>query len=414
MARIVHRLTAVGVTSTKRKGLYPDGGGLYLRVTSSGSKSWILRFKRDGGRHDMGLGPVGSVSLARARELAAEANRQRLEGPHPIEVRERERSAAQRASAREATFKTCAEQMVAGREIGWRNAKHRQQWRSSLARYIYPLLGDAAVSAIDTELVLKVLEPIWANRTETANRVRGRIEAVLDWAKARGMRDGENAARWRGHLDQILPRRSKVQMVKHYAALPYGEIAPLIEKLKARRNSLTALALEFIILTAVRAGEALGARWNEIDLGTGTWVIPPARMKATREHRVPLSARAIEILKQLQAVRIGEHVFPGIKPGRSLTGRHMLTVLNEVHAGATIHGFRSSFKDWASEMTSFPDHLSEAALAHVTADKVRAAYARSDLFEKRRELMEAWALFCEYKQESAKDKVVPFKQAKRI
>jgi integrase len=313
VARVVHRLIAVAVTNAKAKGFYPDGGGLYLRVTSTGSKSWILRFRRDGKTHDMGLGPVASISLARARELAAEANRQRLvEGLDPIEARDQKRFAAKRAAAREVTFKTCAEQMVAGREIGWRSTRHRQQWRNTLNAYVYPVLGNVAVSAINTEL----------------------------------------------------------------------------------SNSLAAVALEFTILTAVRAGEALGARWDEIDLGTHAWIIPPERMKGGREHRVPLAARAIEILKQLHEVRISEHVFPGIKPGRSLSGRRMLKVLNKVHAGVTVHGFRSSFKDWASEMTSFPDHLSEAALAHVTADKVRAAYARSDLFEKRRKLMDAWAAYC--------------------
>jgi integrase len=395
LPRIVHRLTAIAVTNAKAAGLYPDGGGLYLKVTSTGSKSWILRFRRDGRVRDMGLGSVGSISLARARERAAEANRQRqVEGLDPIKAREQERIAVKRAAARAATFRTCAEQMLASHEIGWRNAKHRHQSRSSMSTYVFPIFGDVAVSAIDTELVLKVLEPIWARKTETASRVRGRIEAVLDWAKVRGMRDGENSARWRGHLDQLLPCRSKVQAVQHYAALPYNEIAPLIEKLRAKHYSLATVALELIILTAVRSGEALGARWDEIDLGTRTWVIPAERTKGGREHRVPLSPRVVEILKQLQQARISEHVFPGMKPGRPLTSRHMLTVLNSVRPGVTIHGFRSSFKDWVSEMTNFPDHLSEAALAHVTADKVRAAYARSDLFEKRRRLMEQWAAYC--------------------
>lgn len=391
MARTINRLTAVQVTNAKAKGLYPDGGGLHLKVTATGSKSWILRFRRNGQLRDMGLGPVPEISLARARELAGQAKQQRAGGIDPIVAREEERAAAKRKAARGTTFRSAAEQFIASHEASWRNARHRQQWPNTLRDYAYPVLADVAVSVIDTTLVLKVLEPMWATKTETANRVRQRIEIVLDWAKARGMRDGENAARWRGHLDHILPSRSKLQAVKHHAALPYTEVAAFIADLRVEKNSLAALALEFIVLTAVRCGDALGARWEEFDLGNATWIIPAARTKRLREHRVPLSKRAVEIVRHLREARISEHVFPGRWPGRPLSDSSTRDLILKLRSGITTHGFRSAFKDWSAEQTTFPDHVSAAALAHASADSVRAAY---DLFDRRRELMDAWAAYC--------------------
>ena len=304
-------------------------------------------------------------------------------------------SAAQErlTEARRTTFRECAEQLIASNEAGWKNAKHRQQWRNTLAIYAYPVLGDIAVADVDTALVLKVIEPLWATKTETASRVRGRIERVLSSAKARGLRTGENPAQWRGHLDQILPARSKIAPTKHHPALAYRELPAFMARLRARQG-ITALALEFTILTAARAGESTGATFDEIDLAAKVWSIPGGRMKGGQPHRVPLCDRAVAIVKELATTRLNQFVFPGVRRGTSLAMTTMLVFLRELHRTITEHGFRSTFKDWASEVTSFPDHISEAALAHASADKVRAAYARSDLFEKRREWMDAWAMFC--------------------
>jgi integrase len=409
VVRTINRLTAVKVTNTKGKGLYPDGAGLYLRVTKSGSKSWILRYKRDGARRDMGLGPVSAISLARARELAAEAGRQCLEGLDPIKVRDAERATAKRIEAGATTFRACAEKMIAAHEIGWRNPKkHATLWRNTLGTYAYPIIGDLPIAVIDTALVMRVLEPIWAQKPETASRVRSRIEAVLDWAKVSGgLRDKENPARWRGHLAHLLPARSKVRRVRHHPALPYSEVPTFLEGLRSR-TGISARAIEFIVLTAARTSEALRAAWDEIDLAARTWTVPATRMKGGKEHRVPLCARAIAILKEMQEIRQNELVFPGAKEGRPLSDMSLLMQLRDLRPGVTTHGFRSSFKDWASELTSFPDHVSEAALAHISGDKVRAAYARSDLFEKRRKLMEQWAAFCGRSPSSAD--VVPIQR----
>jgi integrase len=393
MPRVVHRLTAIKVSNIKAKGLYPDGGGLYLRATSTGTKSWIFRFTRGGITHDMGLGPFPSISLARARELAAEAGRQRLEGHDPIKAREAQRAAARRAEAGTATFRHCAEQFIASREPGWRNPKHAKLWRSTLNTYAYPILGELSVAAVDTTLIKRVLEPIWTNKPQTASRVRNRMEAVLDWAKVSEFRDGENPARWRGHLDHLLPASSKVRRVQHHPALPYAQVPEFMDALRSR-SGIGPRALEFVILTAARTHEALLAAWGEVDLGARMWIVPAQRMKGGREHRVPLCDRAVAILKVMEEVRQNELLFPGFKQGRPLGHMSLRRVLHDLRPGITTHGFRSAFKDWASETTSFPDHLSEAALAHTSADKVRTAYLRSDLFEKRRTLMEQWAAFC--------------------
>jgi integrase len=393
MPRVIHRLTAITVTSIKTKGLYPDGGGLYLRVTSTGTKSWIFRFTRGGVTHDMGLGPVASISLARARELAAEAGRQRLEGRDPIKVREAERAAARRAEAGAATFRYCAEQFIASREPGWRNPKHAKLWRSTLRTYVYPIMGELPVAAVDTTLIMRVIEPIWANKPPTASLVRNRMEAVLDWAKVRGFRDGENAARWRGHIDHLLPAGSKVRRVRHHPALPHAEIHAFMEALRSRRG-IAPRALEFVILTAARTSEVLSAAWGEINFGARMWVVPADRMKGGKEHRVPLCDSALAILREMEEVRQNELLFPGFKQGRPLGPMSLRRVLHELRPGVTTHGFRSTFKDWAAECTHAPNFVSEAALAHVVADKVEAAYRRSDLFEKRRNLMDAWAAHC--------------------
>ena len=376
MARVTHRLTAVEVANVASKGLYPDGHGLYLRVTATGTKSWIYRYTAGGRLRDMGLGPVASVPLAKARKLASECRQQRIEGRDPVQARVAQRAAQKLATARATTFKECADQLVTSHEAGWRNAKHRQQWRNTLNRYVYPLLGHQPVGVVDTTLVLKVLEPLWTKKPETASRVRGRIEAVLDWAKARGMREGQNPAQWRGHLDHLLPARSKVRRVRHHPALAYAAIPAFMTELRSRPG-ITARALEFVILTAARTGEALGARWTEIDFVNHIWTVPADRMKAGREHRVPLSARAFAIVREMAEIRQGEFVFPGMKHGRQLSDMSLLMLLRRLRSGITTHGFRSTFKDWAAECTNIPNFVSEAALAHIVADRVEAAYRRA-------------------------------------
>jgi integrase len=363
MARTTHRLTAIKIASLKGKGLYPDGNGLYLRITETGTKGWIYRYAVDGKARDMGLGPIGVMSLAKARAVAD--------------------------------------------EVGWRNATHRQQWTSTLATYVYPKIGSYPVSTVDTALVLEVLQqsvqirdgktvPLWHGKSETASRVRGRIESVLNWAKARGYRDSvsTNPAAWRGHLDQLLAAPSKIRRVQHHPALPYGEVPAFMRRLR-QRVGIGPCALEFTILTVSRVGEVLGARFEEIDINARLWTVPANRMKSGRAHRVPLSPRAIEIIREMSAVRVSEFVFPGMKREKPITDRALLMLLRGMDYGHVVtHGFRSTFRDWAAESTSFPNHVVEMALAHTVSDKVEAAYRRGDLFEKRRKLMEVWATYC--------------------
>jgi integrase len=389
------RLTALRVGKEKKPGLYSDGLGLYLQVRAGGAKSWIFRYRTNGKLRDMGLGSVTAVSLSQAREKSAACRSLRANGIDPIDAK-REESAKSRAETSLAmTFEQCAAAYIEAHRAGWKNAKHTAQWTATLATYAYPVFGGQPVAAIDTSMVLKVLEPIWNTKTETASRVRGRIESVLDWARVREFRHGENPARWRGHLDHLLPKRSKVAAVKHHAALPYDEVPAFIASLHAEVG-IAARALEFGILTASRTGEVLGARWAEIDVKAKVWTVPPERMKARRGHRVPLSDRAITILRQMQELPRDEFVFPGGKEKRPLSGMAFLMLLRRMKRDdLTAHGFRSTFRDWAAERTSFPREVAEMALAHTISDKVEAAYRRGDLFEKRRQLAEAWAAFCE-------------------
>jgi integrase len=292
------------------------------------------------------------------------------------------------------TFEQCARSFIASHELGWKSDKTRRQWRTTLNTYVYPVLGALPVQAIDTGLVLKVLEPVWTQKPTMASHVRANIESVLNWAKARGYRSGENPAAWRGHLDHLLPASSKVRRVQHHTALPYAEIPPFMEQVRAR-DGITPRALEFTILTASRIGEALGARWGEVDLEARLWIIPPERMKSGKEHRVPMAPRVVAIVEEMAASRLSEFVFPGVKQGRPLSDMGARTLVPELHEGVTRHGFRSTFRDWAAETTGFPNHVVEMALAHAIGDAVEAAYRRGDLLEKRRALMQAWAAFCE-------------------
>ncbi|SRR6476469_5774438 len=398
MARTIGRLTALKVEKAKRPGMYADGGGLYLRVTEDGTKNWVYRFMLSGRPRWMGMGPLHTIGLADARNRAAACRRQRHDGIDPIEARRAGRQQARLASAKAITFKECASKYIAANRAGWRNAKHAAQWEATLATYAEPIIGALPVQAIDMTLVLKVIEPIWTTKPETAGRLRGRIESILDWARVRGYCEGENPARWRGHLDKVLPARSKVRKVEHHAALPYAALSGFLIGLR-EQEGIAASALEFTILTAARTGETLGARWSEIDLLDKVWTVPAARMKAGRDHRVPLSARALAILGEMRALRLvsaaDAFVFPGGKPGRPLSNMAFLMLLRRMgRDDLTAHGFRSSFRDWAAERTNFPAEVAEMALAHAVSDKTIAAYNRSDLFERRKRLMAQWASFC--------------------
>jgi integrase len=333
--------------------------------------------------------------------LAGAARELRRNGVDPIDYRREERAKAKLDGARGMTFRQCAEAFIASHEPAWKNEKHRQQWRNTLKTYVNPVFGDAPVMNVDTGLVLQVLEPIWTTKAETASRVRGRIEAVLDWAKAKGARQGENPALWRGHLTNLLPKHTKVARVRHHPALPYAEIPAFMGELRAH-SGISHRALEFVILTAARTDEGIGAPWHEVDLDKRLWVVPAERMKGGREHRIPLCSRAIAILKEMAEIRQSDYVFPGLKEDMPLSNMALLMVVREMRPGITVHGFRSTFKDWCAECTHFPNFLSEAALAHVVADKVEAAYRRADLLEKRRKLMEHWAAYCARTPFSAK------------
>jgi integrase len=389
------KLTALGVERATKPGLYSDGDGLNLQVSGAGARSWIFRYSLRGKARYLGLGSATAISLKRARELAAEARRLRAEGIDPIERRRDQRVAEQLQQAKTMTLRSCGEGYIAAHEAAWRNEKHRQQWRSTLATYVYPVAGDLPVQDIDTSLALKILEPIWRKKPETAGRVRGRLELILDWAKARGFRAGENPARWRGHLSNLLPRRSKIAKVKHHAALPYDELGAFMADLRAR-PSTSARCLVFTILTAARTSEATGATWDEVDLVAGLWTIPGPRMKSGRQHRVPLSGRAADIISEQRARRDGAYVFPGMRDGMPLSNMALLAMLKVMgRADLTTHGFRSTFRTWGAERTNFAREVVEAALAHIVGDETERAYQRGDLFDKRRRLMVAWAEFCD-------------------
>jgi integrase len=398
VTRAIGRLTALKVEKAKEPGMYADGGGFYLRVTPEGTKNWVLRFMLDRRPRWMGLGPLPLYGLQEARAKALDARRKRHEGIDPIEARRAERARQRLDAAKAITFKECAEAYIAAHRAGWRNGKHAGQWSATLFAYAYPVIGALPVRAVDTGLVVKVLEPIWTAKPETASRVRGRLESILDFAKVRGERDGENPARWRGHLDKLLPAHSKVRQVEHHAALPYNELPAFLRNLR-EQEGVAARALEFSVLTAARTGEVIGELWSEIDLLDKTWMMPAGRMKAHREHRVPLSARALAILQEMQGLRRGDSpdgfVFPGGRPGKPLSNMAFLMLLRRMGRGdLTAHGFRATFKTWASDRTSFQNEVVEASLAHAIGSKVEQAYRRGDLFDKRRKLMDAWAAYC--------------------
>jgi integrase len=411
MTRTLNRLSVVKVEKAKAPGMYADGGGLYLRVAEGGSKQWIYRYVTNGRARDMGIGPVRVFTLAEARERAREASKLRYDGLDPIAHKHAQRAAAAVAAAGAMTFRQCAEGFIKDNERGWTNAKHRHDWRASLNMYVYPVIGNLPVASIDTPLVLKVIKPLWERVPETASRVRGRIENILGWATVHHSRSGDNPARWSQHLEHVLPARSEVAKVEHHAALPYPEVPAFMAKLK-QKNSVSAACLQFIALTAARRSEATEATWQEIDLEARTWTIPGSRMKGGKEHKVPLSNAAISVLKAMAAIRQSDYVFPSHLPGRPVHGASVTGIAKRV-AGAdiTLHGFRSSFRDWAAECTNFPREVAEMALAHAIPDAVEAAYRRGDLFDKRRKLMDAWAAYCA-KVETDAGKVVALARAR--
>ena len=391
MVRALHRLSNLKVERAKRPGMYADGGSLYLRVAEGGSKQWIFRYTVNGRNRDMGLGPVHTLTLAEARERATEARKLRLDGIDPIANKRARVAALRAADAKAKTFADSVKGFIEDNESSWTSAKHRRQWETSLIKYAYPILGSLPVAAIDTPLVLRVLKPIWDAKRETASRLRGRIENVLGWATVHHYRSGDNPARWNGLLEHALPAVVKGD---HHAALPYTQVASFMQALR-KDTGIVARALEFITLTAVRLGEASGATWDEIDLEAKTWTIPASRMKADQEHRVPLSDAAISVLKTVREIRQSDYVFAGFKPGRPIGGDALRELIKKL-AGAdvTVHGLRSTFRDWAAEQTNVQREVAEMALAHAIPDAVEAAYRRGDLFDKRRKLMGAWAAYC--------------------
>ena len=396
MASIVNKLSAAFVARHRKVGRVADGGGLYLQVSKVGkrtTKAWLFRFALRGRERSMGLGSVNTFSLAEARERARLCRQQLDAGIDPIERRKSARAAEAAAVAKRKTFAEAATAFIADNKGGWRSAKHEAQWHATLRDYVLPKLAALPTAAIETAHVVSVLRPIWITKPETASRVRGRIESVLDWATANGFREGENPARWGGHLENILPKRVKLARVEHHAAVPYADIPEFMARVCAM-DGAPARALETLVLTAVRTNELLGARWDEIDFATAVWTIPASRTKTHTEHQVPLSRRVLAILESLP--RRGDVVFPSAwSPRKPLGPSQLRRALGDAGgADATLHGFRSSFRDWAGDRSAFPREVIEMALGHKIANKAEAAYRRGSALEKRRRLMEAWADYC--------------------
>jgi integrase len=386
------RLTAKRIARLRKKpGRYHDGHGLILQIRNANNLSWLLRYQRNGKEHYLGLGPLRLVPLKDARERARKYQRDLLDNIDPLQAKREARAAGALAAAKTLSFEEAALAYFNQHEASWRSARHRDQVISSLRSYAFPVLGALPVSSIDTGLVLKVVEPIWRTKNETASRVRGRVEAVLAWATVRGYRSGDNPARWRNHLAEVLPEPTKIAV--HHAALPYSDVAQFMSDLRKRQGT-GARALEFLLLTAARTGEVIGARWPEIDLTEAIWTIPAVRMKAGKEHRVPLSPPAIALLRELHTEKGNDFVFIGPTAGRGLSGMALNRTLRRMgRTDMTTHGLRSTFSDWAHERTNFPKTVIDMSLAHAVGDKVEAAYRRGELLEKRRKLMETWSRY---------------------
>jgi integrase len=402
MPRKAEELGAIQVKNLTVPGMHFVGGvaGLALQVLPTGGRTWVLRMKVGSKRRDMGLGGYPDVTLADARERARKARDLVRDGVDPIEQAREARSALKASQAAALTFDQCAAAFIKAHRAGWKNAKHAQQWENTIKQHASPVLGELLVRDVALPHVLKTLEPIWTTKTETASRLRNRVELVLDWAAARGYRSKENPARWRGHLDKLLPAPSKVASIDHHPALPLGDVGAFMVKLRAAAGT-GARALEFAILTAARSGEVRGATWAEIDTDAKLWTIPAARMKAGREHRVPLSADALALLAALPRTAGSDLVFPAPRGG-ALSDMTLSAVLRRMGVAAVPHGFRSTFRDWAAERTNYPHELAEMALAHTIDNKAEAAYRRGDMIEKRRQMMQAWAEFLSKVERPAK------------
>ncbi|HSR77255.1 MAG TPA: integrase arm-type DNA-binding domain-containing protein [Xanthobacteraceae bacterium] len=400
------KLTALDVARAIKPGMYGDGDGLWLQVKHANAKSWVLRYHLNGRDRYLGLGSASVITLKRARELAVEPRRLCAEGIDPIDTKRAQHAAAATNAARAVSFKQCAENYIAAHEQSWKSEVHRRQWRTSMEQGVYPVIGNLPVRDIDTPLVLKVLHPIWNTKPESASRIRGRIETVLNAAKSAGLRSGENPATWRGHLQNLLPKPQKVRQTAHHPVLPYRDLPAFMQALRLRQG-FGARALELTILTAARTAEVLGAQWSEIDFNLRVWAVPATRTKTGKEHRVPLAPCAIDLLQSLNNGN-SEFVFPG-NLGKSLSAAAMPKVLELMgRTDITVHGFRSTFRDWAAETTAFPHEVVEMALAHTVGTAVERAYRRSDLFERRARLMDEWARFCEQPRASAD--VVPIRK----
>ena len=404
MSRAIHRLTTRAVESRSRPGYYPDGAGLYLQVAASSTapksptatpsvtRSWIFRYTLNKRTREMGIGSARDLGLAEARGKAAECRRLVVEGKDPIRERSAARSDATVAATAQMTFDQCAAAYIAAHKDGWRNSKHAAQWESTLRLHASPVIGTLPVADIALPQIMKILEPIWRDKTETATRIRGRVESIIDWATVRGFRSGDNPARWRGHLDHLLPKPSKVTKVEHHAAVAFDKLPEFFERLR-RQEGTGARALAFLILTGARSGEVRGATRGEVDFEAAVWTVPGERMKASREHRVPLSEAALLLVGASKDEGGEALLFPAPRGGQ-LSDMTLSAVMRRMKVPAVPHGFRSTFRDWCAECTDFPKEVAEMALAHAISDKVEAAYRRGDLFDKRRQLMEHWATFC--------------------
>jgi integrase len=387
------QLTAKRVAKALRKpGRYHDGHGLILQVVNPNNASWVLRFERGGRERWLGLGPVHTVSLGEARERAKRARLQLLDGVDPVDAKRAVKAQRALDAAKAMSFRQCATAYIAQRETKWRNAVHRVQWSASLRTYVYPVIGELLVNAVDTGLVLKCIEPHWSAKTETMSRVRGRIESILDWAQVRGYRSGENPARWRGHLEHLLPARTRLD-VEHFPALPYAELPAFMAELRACQGT-AARALEFLVHTVARSGEILGMLHSEVDLDQAVWTVPPHRIKSARTHRVALSKAAVDLLRGLPDEAGNDFVLIGSRSGSGLARNAMGKLLARLRPGVSVHGFRSTFRDWAAERTAFPREVAELALAHRVGSEVEHAYQRGDLLKKRFMLAEAWSNYC--------------------
>ena len=393
MARTNKRISALEVNRMTNPGKHPSGDRLYLQITKNGTKSWLFRYSMNGKASWMGLGSVTILSLSEVRAKLIDLQKDILCGISPLQKKVELKKACQIQESKRITFDDCAKQFIDAHSPSWKHPKHISQWTASLAKYVSPVLGKYSVADSDTTLVLKILEPLWYCKAETASLVRARLERILSWASVRGYRSIENPARWRGYLDQLLPKRSSIQKVNHYNAMEYAKLPDFLRELRLQ-GGVSPYALEFLILTATRTNETLGAKWSEFNFTQYHWMIPRERMKAGREHRIPLSPRAIEILKLMQATACSDYVFPGSKNGFQLSNMALLNMIRGLgYESETFHGFRSTFADWANENTNFSREVIESCLAHLIENKVERAYNRSDLFAKRSQLMKAWSEF---------------------